>query len=99
MGCLISSRLMSVRVAARHRNSHCLSGRVAVSSSADNSNRPAGPSAPASNAPSSGPHSPPALAPAAIKANRRLADSMRNTSAIRLQAMETTNKLNTDSHT
>ncbi|KAG1080303.1 hypothetical protein G6F40_015940 [Rhizopus arrhizus] len=99
MGCRMSSRPVSVRVAARQRSSHCLSGSVAVSNSADKRSSPAGPRLPASRAPSNGPHKPPALAPAAISANRRLADSMRNTSAIRLQAMETTNRLNTDSQT
>jgi len=34
-----------------------------------------------------------------MKANNRLACSVRNTSAIRLQATETTNRLNTDNQT
>ena len=46
-----------------------------------------------------GPISPPVLAPAQMKPNRRPACSRLNTSAIRLQNAATTNRLNTLTHT
>ena len=66
---------------------------AAASSSAANSIKPNCPNTPTSNALSAGPTSPPTLAPAAMKANSRRACGASNTSAIRLQATETTNRL------
>ena len=66
---------------------------AAPSSTAAISINPDSPTVPIRSALSSGPHSPPTLAPAAMKANSRRAWAPSNTSAIRLQATETTNRL------
>ena len=72
---------------------------AATSSIADSHSSPAWPMEPTRATPSSGPTSPPALAPAAISANRRLACEVGNRSASTLHATEIATRLNTDSHT
>ncbi|MNG19955.1 hypothetical protein D3C84_1041700 [compost metagenome] len=69
-----------------------LPSRQAVASSTS----PAWPITPTSTVPSSGPTSPPRLAPPASRPNRRLACSLENRSASTLQAREMVSRLNID---
>ena len=62
----------------------------------DSSSNPPCPSGRTSTVARIGPVSPPALAPAAISANRRLASALANTSASTLHASEISNRLITD---
>ena len=68
-------------------------------SSIDSPTRPAVPIGAASACVSSGPSNAPALPPAAIGPNNRLASSPLKTSAMKLQNTDTTNMLNTESQT
>ena len=58
-----------------------------------------GPVSCARSALSAGPRSPPVVPPAAMKPNSRLPCSVLHTSAMTLQNTETTNRLNTLTHT
>ena len=71
-------------------------GNVDENSLADSTSNPPWPSTPTSKVASNGPSSPPALAPAAISANRRLASALANTSASTLQASEISSRLTTE---
>ena len=81
---------------SRHWWSHTAVTPLAPISSEDNSIRPPCPRWPTSSVVSSGPASPPRLAPLAISANRRLASLLARTSASTLQAREISSRLITD---
>ena len=76
-----------------------MSGKVASSSRVEIASKPAWPSGATSREAISGPTSPPRLAPAATCPNRRRACPRRMMSAMKLHAMEMTNRLKTLSHT